>query len=204
MTEKKETRPILSMKERLREGLDDSRQVGFITYCIAAGKNIPPGLKTEFKRHFGGALDQEKIRAILEEGHVLMGPDQFDYLFKISALNPKNVLSAYLKIIEKDSNDIVKAKEPLAGQRKSILGNFSRLKSDPLFELNWKDVFPFLRDDKALCQYSITHLRATILGFSQAAERFGDNEIARNAFDLQNRFKDTTRTDPLEIAGLIK
>jgi hypothetical protein len=205
MTERKETtRPMLSMKERLREGLDDSRQVGFITYCIAAGEDIPPRLKTEFKRHFGGTLDQEVIRACLEKGHVLIGADQFDYMFKISALNPKNVLSAYSKIIEQDSNDIIKAKETLVSQRKSVLGKFPGLESDPLFELNWKDVFPFLRDDKALCQYSITHLRATILGFSQAAEHFGNREVAKEALDLQERFKDKDRKDPLEIAGIIK
>jgi len=193
---------ITSIKEGLGMELNKARQVGFITYCLVAGKDVPSEIETNFKTAFGGELNVEGLKRGLSEGRLSIGVNMGEWQAKQDIKTPSSVLTLYNQFLEDYSLNLDKAKKPLKGQSTAIGKLYPQLPQDALFNEYWTDLFPMKRDDKALWQYLITHLRATIFGFAQAANKSGDSEIYTKALGLERKFSNKNRMDALELAGL--
>lgn len=197
----RETR-ITSVKESLKMELNKARRVGFITYCLVAGKDVPSEIETNFKRFFGGELNLEGLKRDLNEGRLCIGVEMTESCIEQDTKTPILVLMQYGQFLENYSLNLDKAKKPLKGQPMAIGKFYPQLQQDTLFSEYWPDLFPMIRDDKAFWQYLITHLRATIFGFAQAANQFGDNDVHTKATELVRKFNDKNRIDALELAGM--
>lgn len=204
MNESLREKPPTSIKELLRTRLNESRDVGFITYCLVAQKEIPPGTQTDFKREGFGILTPEIIKTDLQKGALWIGKQLSDNRDTVPAMDPQLVLASYKRMFKRYSRDLAEARRTPKSRLSELIRQFPELKNDKLLSDHWPNIFLFMRDDKAFIRYSITHLRATILGFAQAALHFGDKTVGDNALELQGRFRDNNRADPLKLAGLIK
>lgn len=193
---------ITSIKEGLEMVLNKSRQVGFITYCLVAGREVPPEVQTNFKRIFGGQWNLEGFKRALNKDSLPIGVESEESYKGQDIKTPGSILAQYSQFLVDYSLNLDKARKPLKRQSTAISNLYPQLPKDTLFNEYWLDLFPMMREDKAFWQYLITHLRATIFGFAQAANKFGDNEIYIKALELERKFSDKNRTDPLELAGL--
>jgi hypothetical protein len=198
--------PKNSIKELLSLELNKARQIGFVTYCLAGNRDVPPEIETDYKRFHRGRYSLEGLRESFEKGAIFIGVEASESMRGRSRA-PDSVLDNYHHFLKEYSREMEKAKEPLKSTPKAIIKNYPQFLDDHLFDNYWPDVFAiaFLRggDNKSFWQYLQTHLRATIFGFAQAADWFGDKKLASESMKLLKEFNNPMRTDPLMIAGLV-
>jgi hypothetical protein len=198
--------PKNSTKELLTFELNKARQIGFVTYCLVAKKEIPQRIETNFKKFNIGEYNAGILKKGFEDREIFIGVEMTEVV-KEKPNDPESVLNYYKKFLEEYSEELDKSKDPPKSSLGAIKKHYPQLSNDSLLDKYWPDIFAVAfrgTADKAFWQYLHTHLRATVFGFAQAAVQFKDTNIITQALKLLKESNNLKREDPLKIARMTR